>query len=433
MGAIQHGSVIGGKYQVEALLARGGMGSVWSARHLSLDKRVAIKFIGPEVAGLEEARARFEREAKIAALLHSPHVVQIHDYGVDGDVPYLVMELLDGEDLSARLSRVGRLSLEDTGAIVAQVARALRRAASAGIVHRDLKPGNVFLVRSDDDEEIVKVLDFGIAKAPRVADDEATRAGAMIGSPRYMSPEQVRGSPLVDHRSDLWSLAVIAYRALTGKMPFHGTDMADLVARVCTERAVPPSCIDPALAPEIDAFFERAFARHPDDRFQTARELSLAFSAAVGDAPPASVSTPSIRVPAPLPPPPPSGFEAALRPAPLPVIDRPAPARSEPPGPAGGGERITSPEAGQKRRAAELDGSLLGVPRTIPSQMRAAPLGGSHGPGLHLLVGVGMALAALAGVLVGRTVAPVATPPPALAAPAAIVDAGSPDAFSPSR
>ncbi|APR85017.1 serine/threonine protein kinase [Minicystis rosea] len=293
------------------------MGSVWAARHLALDTGVAIKFIGPEVEALEEARTRFEREAKVAALLQSPHVVQVIDYGVDG-VPYLVMELLQGEDLGARLARRGRLSLGETVEIVTQVARALRRAADAGIVHRDLKPGNVFIVRGDEDEEVVKVLDFGVAKAPRLTTDDTTRAGVLVGSPRYMSPEQVRGVRCVDHRSDLWSLAVIAYRALTGQLPFQGVDVADLIVRICAERPEPPSKIESWLSPEIDEFFARALSVDPEARFQTAREMALAFADAAGEMVPPSLAAP--RLPRMVPPRPATRSRRSLSPRGVPRV-----------------------------------------------------------------------------------------------------------------
>ena len=250
MSDVRAGMIIAGKYRIEEPLARGGMGSVWRARHLALETRVAVKFISPEVFAQPEARRRFQREARAAALLQSPHVVQIYDYGVEGDVPYLVMELLRGEDLGERLKRKERLSLEETVSIVIQAARALRRAADAGIVHRDLKPSNVFILRGDEDEELVKVLDFGIAKTPTMlVEDDFTKTGAIIGSPRYMSPEQARGSRLVDPRSDLWSLAVIAYRAITGQLPFQSMDMLELIEKICTETPTPPSRLDPSLDP----------------------------------------------------------------------------------------------------------------------------------------------------------------------------------------
>jgi eukaryotic-like serine/threonine-protein kinase len=295
---MRRGRVIAGKYRLESPLARGGMGSVWTARHILLDAPVAIKFIVPSGGGSEAGRTRFEREAKAAAMLQSPHVVRIYDYGVEAETPYLVMERLEGQDLAERLAERGRLSLPETVAIVTQVARALRRAAEAAIVHRDLKPSNVFIVGGDEEDggEIVKVLDFGVAKAPRISlSGDITRNGTIVGSPRYMSPEQARSSGAVDHRSDLWSLAVIAYRALTGRVPFPGDELAEVILNVCTERPPPPSQIAPELGPEIDEFFARALDRDPGKRFQTARALALAFAAAAGEEPPPSAGPSSLR------------------------------------------------------------------------------------------------------------------------------------------
>jgi len=288
MSAIKEGRVIAARYKLERPLARGGMGSVWIARHLHLESTLAIKFIESKLAQLPEARGRFEREAKVAAQLQGPNLVQIHDYGIDDDTPYMVMEYLQGEDLCARLNRETRLSFEVTAEIVVQVARALRRAHEAGIVHRDLKPGNVFLVRGeDDDEEIVKVLDFGLAKIPRSnAPDEMTKTGTLLGSPRYMSPEQARAMKNIDHRSDLWSLAVIAFRAITGALPFPGEEIGDVLLKICAEPAPAPTSIDATLSPAIDRFFERAFEHDPAKRFQSARDFSRAFLlATIGRAP----------------------------------------------------------------------------------------------------------------------------------------------------
>ncbi len=294
---MRRGRVIAGKYRLESPLARGGMGSVWTARHVLLDVPVAVKFIVASTGGA--GRTRFEREAKAAAMLQSPHVVRIYDYGLDAETPYLVMELLEGEDLAERLAARRRLTVGETVALVVQVARALRRASEEAIVHRDLKPSNIFMVRGDDDDggEIVKVLDFGVAKAPRISVvGDATKTGTIVGSPRYMSPEQARASGAVDHRSDLWSLAVIAYRALTGRVPFPGDDLAAVVLSICTECPPPPSQIVPELGAGFDEFFARALERDPAQRFQTARALATAFAAAAGeDQPPASMSPSSLR------------------------------------------------------------------------------------------------------------------------------------------
>lgn len=283
MSSIKVGRVIAGKYRLERHLAKGGMGSVWVARHLRLDTTVAVKFIEPGLADLTEARGRFEREAKASAQLQGPNLVQIHDYGVEDDTPYMVMEHLEGEDLSTRLKRETRLSLLAVDEIVRQVARVLRRAQEAGIVHRDLKPGNIFLVSGEEDDESVKVLDFGVAKITRATSaEEMTKSGILLGSPRYMSPEQARGVRNIDHRSDLWSLAVIAFRAVTGELPFQGDELGDVIVKICMQHVPAPSSLVPGLSPAIDQFFERAFERDPDRRFQSADHLARAFSAAVG-------------------------------------------------------------------------------------------------------------------------------------------------------
>jgi len=267
------GRVLGAKFLLEQPLARGGMGSVWVGRHLALETPVAIKLMDETLASSEAARIRFEREARAAARLRSPHVVQILDYGVDAGAPYIVLELLDGEDLRTRLQRVRRLSLRETSEIVSQLAKGLSLAHEAGIVHRDIKPSNVFIARIGPDE-VVKLLDFGVAKhaAGRIAED-STASGQVLGSPMYMSPEQARGAA-VDHRSDQWSLAVVAFEALTGHRPFGGENAGDVVARICADELPVATDYAPDLPPEIDVLFSRALCRSPDGRFSDARELA---------------------------------------------------------------------------------------------------------------------------------------------------------------
>ncbi len=288
MDPIRLGRVIAGRYRLEAPVARGGMGSVWKARHLQLETLVAVKFINLDQRATSGGRARFEREAKAAALLHGPNVIEVYDYGVDDGLPYLVMELLEGEDLSRRIAREGRLPLGSVVSLVGQVSRALRRAHEAGIVHRDLKPGNIFLVEREDDEEpLVKVLDFGIARTPRLGlVGETTKTGTLLGSPRYMSPEQARSPRSVDPRSDLWSLAVIAFRGLSGRLPFLGEEIGELLLQICTEPAPKLSAVAPELGTDFDQFFEQAFAHDPNNRFQTAREFATALAVAAGVPPP---------------------------------------------------------------------------------------------------------------------------------------------------
>lgn len=293
--ALAAGDVIAGKYRLDRVIGRGGMGSVWAARHAQLDMPVALKFIDP-VADAPEARARFEREARAAGQLRSPHVVQILDHGIDGDRPYIAMELLEGEDLGERLRREGRLSVAAAARILTQAAKALRRAHEAGIIHRDLKPSNIFLARFDDDE-VVKLLDFGVAKlhvsGAIEGGNQFTQTGVVFGSPSYMSPEQARGVRVLDHRSDLWSLAVILFRAITGVKPFSASSIGDLVIKLCIDPLPVPSSIAPDLPRGVDAFFARAFERDPEKRFATAVEMAAAFEASFGASPsaePASVA-----------------------------------------------------------------------------------------------------------------------------------------------
>jgi serine/threonine-protein kinase len=279
------GLVIAERYMLTRLLACGGMGSVWLARHRGLDIAVAVKLMATALVLSADARSRFEREARLAASLDSQHVVHVQDYGVDAGTPYLVMELLHGESLAARLERDSRLRPPVAARYLAQICKALRVAHELGIVHRDIKPGNIFLAMKDG-EEMVKVLDFGIAKtsSPGGARPD-TVTGLIFGSTHYMSPEQIRSPRRVDHRSDLWSVGVVLYHLLTGRLPFVGDDPGDVLVRVCTDDCPPPSSSAPELSPAIDAFFERALARDPARRFQSATELAEAFDAVALDPP----------------------------------------------------------------------------------------------------------------------------------------------------
>jgi hypothetical protein len=292
--------VIAERFRLNRLLGRGGMGSVWHATHLGLDVPCAVKFIEGEGAELPEVQGRFEREAKAAAQLRSPHVVQILDHGVCNGTPYIAMELLDGEDLGKRLTRLGKLPPQDLLWIVTQVGRALTRAHAVGIVHRDLKPDNIFLVH-DDDREIAKVLDFGIAKAIGPgAPGASTRTGAMLGTPYYMSPEQAQGTKAIDARSDLWSLGVIVFEALTGRRPFESEALGDLLMKIIIAPIPLPSQVALGLPTGLDAWWAKASHRDPAQRFQSAKELcdSLAIvfgrsSSDLGDSPPLPMDAPT--------------------------------------------------------------------------------------------------------------------------------------------
>jgi len=274
------GAEIAGRFRLERKLGEGGMGEVWTAIHMTLDVPCAVKFIHAEAASNTVARARFEREAKAAAKLRSAHVVQILDYGVCGEVPYIAMEYLEGEDLRERLRHHPRLTPRDTARIVSEVGKALAKAHSAGIIHRDLKPENVFLVK-DEDGEVAKVLDFGVAKQTQSLEAHTT-TGALLGTPYYMSPEQAQGTKAVDHRSDLWSLAVLTYRSLTGVLPFQSQALGDLLIKIVTGPLPVPSHVAADLPPAFDQWWARAAQRDPNYRFQSAKELVTSLRVALG-------------------------------------------------------------------------------------------------------------------------------------------------------
>jgi serine/threonine protein kinase len=268
--------LIAGKYQLVKELGRGTMGSVWEAWHLSLRSPVAIKLMAPSIAASPTALQRFLREARAAAGLRSPHVVQILDHGVDHGLPYIVMEMLEGEALAERLARVGKLSAVETERIVTHIARALTRAQQAGITHRDLKPENVFIVRNDD-EELVKVLDFGVAKVEHRFDgsfnEESTAAGALLGTPYYSSPEQAEGLKSVDHRTDIWSLGVMTYECLLGRRPFEGDTLPAVLLAISTKPLPVPSRV--GVVPRgFDAWFAKACARNLTHRFAFAKDAA---------------------------------------------------------------------------------------------------------------------------------------------------------------
>jgi serine/threonine-protein kinase len=270
---LSSGTVIDERYRLERKLGAGGMGSVWLATDLSLDSTCAIKLVDPDKVGNEEVRVRFQREARAAAQIRSANVVDVFDHGLWNDMPFIVMEYLEGEDLGARLERKGRLDLRETYEIVAQVARALVRAHAMGIVHRDLKPENIFLVPGDD-HEVAKVLDFGIAKLDQYSlRDKTTKTGSFMGTPYYMSPEQARGKN-IDWRSDLWALGIIVFQCLTGKPPFESEALGDLMGMILYDPIPRITDRDTSLPAEIEEFWQRAINRDRELRFQSAKELA---------------------------------------------------------------------------------------------------------------------------------------------------------------
>ena len=267
------GTVIMNRYQLESMLGQGGMGSVWKAEHLQLKSPVAIKMLDPAIANNEQMLARFLREAQACASLRSPHVVQIFDYGVDDGTAFIAMEMLNGESLSDRIARLGRMPADEVIRFLGEVLRAIGKAHEAGIVHRDLKPDNVFICR--DDPEFAKVLDFGVAKITNKelgSSGGKTQTGMMIGTPYYMSPEQTQAKD-VDHRADLWGIAIIAYECLTGQRPFSGESFGELVIAICTSPVPLPSKLA-TVPPGFDEWFIRATQRDKSRRFQSAREMA---------------------------------------------------------------------------------------------------------------------------------------------------------------
>ena len=276
--SVEVGLVVDGKYRLIGLRGEGAMGSVWQAEHIKIGYPVAIKFLHKAIATLKDSRARFEREAKVAARLGeaSRHVARVLDHGVlPTGMPFVVMELLEGEGLDAKLKREGKVAIEEVARIVSELARALEVAHAEGVVHRDLKPANVFLCRDGDGETTVKLLDFGVAKATLDNVSFATtRAGALIGTPSYMAPEQISVGIPVDARTDLWALAVITYRLLTGEMPFGRGTIEELALRIMTIEPKAPTELAPDLPRSIDAWMRRGLAKKQADRFASAREMA---------------------------------------------------------------------------------------------------------------------------------------------------------------
>jgi eukaryotic-like serine/threonine-protein kinase len=280
------GQVVGGKYRVDRLIGSGGMGTVWEGVHSALGQKVAIKFIKPAYASHADARKRFEIEARAAAKLKTKHAVQVYDFGVTDDgIPYIVMEYLEGRSLSELLMDKGPLTGREVGLIISQAARALAKAHAAGIVHRDLKPDNIFLAANAEDVGdlgySVKLVDFGIAKIVQEPVDHSvsyamggpTQEGAVVGTPNFMSPEQLTVGGAPGPLTDIWSLGACAFTAMTARIPFEGDVLGDIVLKVCVSALPVPSSYNPKTPSGFDAWFAKACHRDPTKRFQSATEL----------------------------------------------------------------------------------------------------------------------------------------------------------------
>jgi serine/threonine protein kinase len=280
------GTVLDNAYRLVRVISEGGMGTVYEAIQLRLDRRVAVKIMRSGLAENPEALSRFRREAKVLSRLGHPHVVQLLDVGaVASDHPYLVTEYLEGEDLQHRIDRVGRLPLGTALSIFRQVAAALAAIHAQAIVHRDLKPANIFLLDVKGSADFVKVIDFGISKV-KTSHTDLTRPASLMGTPEYMAPEQASGRiEDVDHRSDQWGLACLVWHVLTGSPPFTGGALNELLDRVINDD--PPSLLaaTPGLPPDLERVLRRALAKRQSQRFATVTAFLRAFEvAAVGPA-----------------------------------------------------------------------------------------------------------------------------------------------------
>jgi serine/threonine-protein kinase len=308
------GTVLEGAYRLVRLIGQGGMGAVYEAVQLRLQKRVAIKLMMQTAISDQISLARFHREAQVTSRLGHPHLVNVVDFGTaETGQPYMVMEYLEGEDLEQRLRRCKRLPPETVAFIVAQTASALGAAHAQDVVHRDMKPGNIFLLNVPGEPEFVKVLDFGISKIKAANAKRLTSDRMVVGTPYYMSPEQATGrADDVDHRADQWALACIAWEALRGRPPFSGDDVTAVMYQIT--RLDPPSlCKDvPNLRPEAEESLRRALCKRHEERYDSIREFARAFQSAV-----LGYSTELTPLPAPMPTP---GQLAAQNTTPEPIV-----------------------------------------------------------------------------------------------------------------
>jgi serine/threonine protein kinase/uncharacterized RDD family membrane protein YckC len=357
------GQVVGG-YRIDGVAGRGGMGVVYRATQLALDRTVALKLIAPEIAGDEGFRERFKRESRIAASIEHPNVIPVHEAGEADGLLFIAMRFVDGTDLRELLQRAGALSPLRVAAIVAQIARALDAAHASGLVHRDVKPGNV-LIADRGGGEHVYLTDFGLTK--RSASDSAlTGTGQWVGTLDYVAPEQIEGRR-VDGRTDVYALGCVLFEALTGHVPFErDTDVSKLWAHI-SEPPPSPSARHPGVPPAFDAVVARAMAKDPDARFASAGELAAAASAAAAQrpAPPASASTDRTAPGAPRPAgesavAPGSGGPPAAVPAPPPAAAPPYPPPAYPARhPSALAASGPSPSWGRRMLGGLIDGVLV--------------------------------------------------------------------------
>jgi serine/threonine-protein kinase len=281
------GDILAGKYRIERMIGRGGMGAVYAAEHLLLNQRVAVKLLVGELVNSEEATHRFMNEARAAAKIQGDHVARVLDIAqLPSGAPYMVMEFLEGSDLSGLLKARGVLTVPEVVDYSLQALDALAQAHAAGIVHRDLKPANLFLAKRHDGSSVVKVLDFGISKnlTPMAGTPQGmTQTRALLGSPEYMSPEQLRTPRGVDARTDIWSLGVILYELLTGRMPFTGEAMGELFMQIMEANPAPVRSHRADIPAALETIVMRCLSRDPAARYQTVAELAAALKPFASD------------------------------------------------------------------------------------------------------------------------------------------------------
>jgi serine/threonine-protein kinase len=386
---VQSGQTLGGRYLVRERLGQGGWGSVFAALQTDLGRPVAVKVLHLDVAIERDGLARFEREARAAAALGHPNIAQVTDFqAAPGEPPFLVMELLSGETLGAAIAREGRLPAPRVAWIAHQILSALEAAHGAGIVHRDVKPDNVFLVSASGVQDLVKLLDFGIAKLAEQAEqagdgrrgqEPMTADGAMMGSPAYMAPEQITGGA-VDLRTDLYAVGATMYRALTGAYPFDAQTLHALLLAITQQPLRPVTSLEPRVDPAFAAIVERALGKDPSARFASASEMRAAlepWTHAVRRGPRAGT--------------------AAMAPIPMsmPIASATGGAVSSLAGTGTGAPGWGAPAQSAAPSAAASHGAPVPMPAPAPAPARA-PAGGGLGA---LLVVLGMvALAGLAAV-----------------------------------
>ena len=278
---VREGDILAGKYRVDRLLGVGGMGVVVAASHVQLETKVAIKFLLPEMLNSREAVARFAREARAAVKITSEHVARIFDVGtLENGAPYMVMEFLEGGDLAAWVEQRGRLPIEQAVEFVLQACVAIADAHGLGIVHRDLKPANLFCVRRTDGQLLIKVLDFGISKVTQFGASgpgvSVTKTSALMGSPLYMSPEQMQSSKAVDSGTDIWALGIILYELLTGETPFAGETLPEVVLNIATRPPRSLRAFRPEVPVGLEAVIVHSLEKDTKARYRNVGELAVA-------------------------------------------------------------------------------------------------------------------------------------------------------------